>query len=135
MSHETNDPGLKAFEAALAALTPAAPRFDRDATLYRAGQAAARPRSWLWPGAASCFALLAGTFGLTLLLQAPPEPIIRFVQAPADEQRSQPPVHAAVDPPRYLRLRDRVVETGVDDLPSVPAYVSEPSPKIDDLLP
>ena len=64
---ELHDPTLTALEAALAGLAPASGTVDRDAVLFRAGQAAAQ-RGWLWPALASLSTAAALVFGLLLAL-------------------------------------------------------------------
>jgi hypothetical protein len=62
---------LKAFEAALASLTPSADRLSRDRLMYMAGQAAlASPKThWHWPAAFSAMTALAATLAVLLISQ------------------------------------------------------------------
>lgn len=68
------DPEMNAIEAALRSLAPSPSRLDRDALMFRAGQAAPRPSHarWLWPMIAACLALIAT--GEAALLAVRPEP-------------------------------------------------------------
>jgi hypothetical protein len=93
-------PGLKSFEAALAALSPRADRLDRQRLMFLAGQASAsaggaRPPSprggWAWPVALAAMTTLAGSL-LVMLLARPEKQIVRFVEVPverADDQADQ----------------------------------------------
>src|SRR5206468_691136 len=87
-----SEPDLSALAGALRALTPRPATLDRDAVLFRAGQAAA-PRRWLWPAATAASAALALTLGLMLVLRPAPRPIERVVYVPVE--RPAPPAPAA----------------------------------------
>jgi hypothetical protein len=146
MPENLPQPDLSALESALASLTPAPGRIDRDRLLFRAGQVSAGRRRWLWPAATGVMASVAATLGFLLLVRPAPEPIecMVFIQvepppAPAS-QPAQPtpatpetePVLAAADTTRpaqvsYFRLQDQVLRWGLDALPSPPpAAVTEP---------
>jgi hypothetical protein len=61
---------LTPVEAALARFAPAAARLDRDALMYAAGGASAKP-SRLWPAAAAGFAMLAMFLGARIATMGP----------------------------------------------------------------
>jgi hypothetical protein len=112
------------FADRLAGLTPAVGRFDRDALLYEAGRAAARPGRF-WPAAAAALALLQAVT-LAVLLPARTVPAVReriAVHPAAGPASSGPPP----EEPRpwdgrsgtpYLVLRGRAAD---GDLPARPA--------------
>ena len=58
-------PDLGPFAEALKRLDPQPPNLSRDALLFAAGQAAARPRlaPWVWPSIAAGFAALSLVLG------------------------------------------------------------------------
>jgi hypothetical protein len=133
-------PDLGPFAEALRRLDPQPPNLSRDALLFAAGQAAARPRvaPWVWPSVAAGFA------GLSLVLGAfavspggpghvqyvsvpqpappaagpiyPPEPIDVATTAPTspkEKARSAEDEEAV----RMLQVRRDVLRWGVDMLP------------------
>jgi hypothetical protein len=118
---ELHDPSLTALEAALAGLAPASGTVDRDAVLFRAGQAAAQ-RGWFWPAWASLSTAAALMFGVLLAMRTPPSPRVEYVYVPRETPELSPePTPAAPVPtftlPDYLRLQERVMEEGLDALP------------------
>jgi hypothetical protein len=121
MSEHAYDPGLKAVEAALARLSPAAAAVDRDRLMFRAGQASRPPHLWAWRGATAALLLLSASLTAVLLLR-PHE--VRYVEKPP------PPPTPDVAPPsapsglaaasglaEYHRLQERLLQHGLDGLP------------------
>jgi hypothetical protein len=140
MSEETPDPELTELERALAGLTPAPGQFDRDRLMFRAGQASAPRRGWVWPSATAAFAVLAAVLGVALVNRPTPATIERtvYVEVPAPMPPVAPPaplspadtgpVAAAGREPSHeqtdaARLRNQVLRWGVDALPSPPPVV------------
>jgi hypothetical protein len=68
MAHKDYDPDLNHLGRQLRGLTPRPCPIDRDAVMFRAGQASV-PRNWLWPVATALSTCLAITFGAALLVQ------------------------------------------------------------------
>jgi hypothetical protein len=146
MPENLPQPSLTALEQALASLTPAPGRIDRDRLLFRAGQASAGRRRWLWPAATGVMTSVAATLGFLLLARPAPEPVERVVfirieppQAPASQPAQPTPASPATEPSlaaedtagpaqvSYFRLQDQVLRWGLDALPSPPpAAVTEP---------
>jgi hypothetical protein len=142
MSTESND--LNRFEAALASLAPAAARVDRDRAMYLSGRAAAkaeaaRPsgmRAWLWPASTAAMALVALSLGALLVQERHSRPVAASSPqptAPREAHRNSNAAAAAESDagstavaknggprganPIYLRIRNRVLNEGVDALP------------------
>lgn len=119
MQAEPLKPELAALEAALASLTPQAPRLDRDRLMFQAGQAAPRRRAgaWLWPCATAASLALAAVLAL---------------RGPAEVHDSPPPAIAARDLSQspYLELRRLVLAHGVDALPEPAASPSTAEPPL-----
>ncbi len=147
MSEPTIDPELAALEAALARLTPAPAGISRAQVLFRAGQASARRRGWIWPCVTAALALATVTLGAALLLRPEPPVVERIVYVrveppapPAPRVADKPPPPAAAasaelqdgdpQPPDadYLRLRREVVQWGPDGVPHPPAPSLTPKP-------
>jgi hypothetical protein len=146
MPENLPDPNLTALEAALASLTPAPGRIDRDRLLFRAGQASVTRRRWLWPASTGLMASAAATLCFLLLARPDPAPVERVVfvrveppEAPAPKTASSPPASRETAPSlaaedtagatqvSYFRLQDQVLRWGLDALPSPPpAAVTEP---------
>jgi hypothetical protein len=143
MSESTHDPDLSAVERSLAALTPSAGAFDRDALMFTAGRRSAR-RGWAWPGAAACSTLAAAVLAAVLIFRPAPEPVVRVevvreverlpADAPAPPERSPIPVEEAPAtppvspiPPQgdYLTLRQQVERWGDAALPAAPPAVED----------
>lgn len=68
MAQQDYDPDLNHLGRQLRGLTPRPCPIDRDAVMFRAGQASV-PRNWLWPVATALSTCLAITFGAALLVQ------------------------------------------------------------------
>src|SRR5260370_34587362 len=68
MAHQEYDPDLNHLGRQLRNLTPRPCPIDRDAVMFRAGQASV-PRNWVWPIATALSTCLAITFGAALLVQ------------------------------------------------------------------
>jgi hypothetical protein len=143
--HEDNrpddfPPDLKAFEAALSGLIPAASRLDRDRLMYQAGAASAAPATnhpairtsrhpmMLWPAATAALLVVALGLGTLVALRRPEDRIV-YVDRPAAKSnqgtspalavqfpRIEPAIPRALDPPSagYLALREQVLRLGVE---------------------
>jgi hypothetical protein len=139
MSENVNDPGLKALEAGLQALTPRAPGLNRDALMFRAGQASAQ-RRWVWPLTTAASTLVAVGLGVFLALRPEPAPrvVTVYVQMPESSPDEGPPVAApgkwAAGLPRYSRLVEDVWSHGLDGLPPEPNSAPDKPAKLEDLL-
>lgn len=117
-------PAETELERALGRLTPADPGLDRDRLMFLAGQAAGRRERRRWQAAViGLAAALAFAMGLaswrTDHLPATPSvpggPAIVHQTSSAEEDPS-----SAVPPGMaYLRLRDAVLDEGLDALPAV----------------
>jgi hypothetical protein len=83
--HERTTPELKAFEALLAGLEPAAPKLDRDRLMYEAGRAAADGGLGRrgWPAATICVGLVALVVGRWTALPDERAPNVAAEQRPA----------------------------------------------------
>lgn len=68
MAQQDHDPDLNRLGRELRGLTPQPCPINRDAVMFRAGQASV-PRNWLWPVATALSTCLAITFGAALLIQ------------------------------------------------------------------
>jgi hypothetical protein len=82
LPYPATPPELTALEAALGDLVLRPAGVDRDAVLFRAGQAAA-PRRWLWPCATVAASAAAVVLGVLLALRPAPEVRERIVYVPA----------------------------------------------------
>ena len=91
MPLEEHDPTLAGLEAALAALAPMPGRIDRDALLFRAGQASVPRRGWAWPGAAATLGVLAATLGALLAVRPATKPVERIVYVYVKEPAAPTP--------------------------------------------
>jgi hypothetical protein len=152
MSPETPDPELTALAARLAALQPATGRLDRDRLLFRAGQAWARRRHWLWPATSAGLALLASVLGLLAFWPRPPQPIERIVIRPdpapvassaADEEPTSSHQEVPLaserrdcrfEPLSCYQLEQVVSRWGVNGLPQLSAAGGGPDPGPQPLL-
>jgi hypothetical protein len=131
MSDEIVPPDVSALETTLAALRPQAD-FDRDALMFRAGQASARRSRWIAPAVAAASTLLAVALGTLLVLRPPAE---RVVYIHVDKAETpQPMAHAGPARPTpevarsaYVTIRTQVLHHGVESLPPPPAV--PPAPK------
>lgn len=149
MSHAEppRDPELRAVEAALAGLVPAAPAVNRDRLLYEAGRRSA-PRGRAWPLATLGFAALSAVLALHR-----PEPAVRMVErvvyvpavTPSSDVVEKPPeppaagtALAAIEPSasggEYLRQREQVLRWGADALPDLPPASPVPTVPLEQLL-
>jgi hypothetical protein len=135
---------LTALETALRALPPAGPALDRDAVLFRAGQAAAARPRWGWPLAAAASLLAAVGLGLLHYLQPPPAPVERIVYVPVVREKvievaiqgapAAAPERTPVawnDPLSYTALRTQALRHGVESLPGPPPVSPRPDPSPD----
>jgi hypothetical protein len=156
MSEPTSDPKLAALEKSLSALVPLPGRIDRDQLLYRAGQASARSRTWLWPTTTTFFAVLAAILGSAVAVQTKPTPVERIVYVPIPQ-----PSPSKTDSPSqgdmvlasranssrletddvrtgsvaYLKELNFAVRWGADALPTPPSMgSSEESPSLESML-
>ncbi len=127
---QRNDESLNDLEAALASLSPRDPRVDRDALMYRSGQATASRvrssvlRSQLWPAATLAFASLS----LALMVQ-----LIRQPSVPFAEQASPAtsPANLDEDPPSVEPLPgDPENQPSESAPPSDIASTTRPLPRI-----
>jgi hypothetical protein len=113
---------LSDLEKRLGRLQPSADGLDAEAMLFAAGRASAH--DWrIWAGAAGLIALLA--FGLGVALQVERTERKALVQQLAQRQQSLeppgldgPPSPVEPGPEGYLRLRDLVVEKGIEAWPA-----------------
>ena len=136
--------GLNAIESALGSLVPAGGPIDRDAILFRAGQAAARPGAAgrrAWQGLAASLALVALGEAALLAHRPPPTVVERVVVVRVPTPTPSPtvviPERAVVREPErrpdegmlamgqtaYSRLAGQVMRYGLDGLPASPAGV------------
>jgi hypothetical protein len=125
---------LTPLEEALRALAPRAAALDRDALMFRAGQAAAR-RGWGWLLATAASAAAALVLAVVLVTRPEPAPRVVVLKVPLREAAPAPaPVPPAPPYPPgesaiaarepgatpYLRLQDQVSRWGLDGLPDLP---------------
>jgi len=149
MSHAEppRDPELRAVEAALAGLIPAA-SVNRDRLLFEAGRrSAARGRAW--PLATLGFAVLSAV--LALYRPEPPARVVEHVTyVPVPAASSSEVVEKAPEPlvperapavtesyvsgNEYLRQRDQVLRWGADALSAPPPAPAGPSVPLELLL-
>src|SRR5690348_16813615 len=138
MPLEEHDPNLAGLEAALAALAPMPGQINRDALLFRAGQASVPRRGWAWPSAAAALGLLAATLGTVLAFRPAATPLDRIVYvyvkeaaavtaaatetAPAAPEAELPPSALASreSPMNYMQLEKQIMRWGVDGMPDTP---------------
>jgi hypothetical protein len=126
---------MTSFEAALAALVPAQSRIDRDAVMFRAGQAAAAAHSGrrVWMAVAASLGLVAlgeaaviargaATSAERIKVVRAPE---QFHAAPPVETQSAAPSSESIGEPmpalgrtEYERLVGQVLRYGLDGLPA-----------------
>jgi hypothetical protein len=127
MQNEENiTPAQRELETALGSLRPIATSMDRDLLMFRAGRASGRRHYRIWQGGVAVLAVL-----LTVsLLHSPTVGPIERVQYVTDEQQAAPAnmmtmTKAPTGPARtrslmpgnYIRLRNRVLIGGLDELP------------------
>ena len=147
MSGPTPDAALKAVEAALAALTPAAGTLNRDVLLFRAGQASRRGAGRFWKAATAGLALAVAGLGAVLVFRPAPEPQVQVVYvrikepAPAPvlvektrETQPEPPEPSSDKPAlppvtSAWQLRQHLLQWGLDGLPA-PSPDPAPAPPV-----
>lgn len=151
MSEQPIDLELKAVADALAQLKPRPAALNRDALMFRAGQASA-PRGWKWPVATAASALVAIGLGVALLIRPQPPVVERTIvvkvtvpaaETPAPQPKPLTPtpdtaalVSQEPDPSPlsdYQRLEDHLLRWGFDGLPPAP-HVPAPKETRDGLL-
>ena len=132
-------PAETELERALGRLTPAAAGLDRDRLMFRAGQATGGRGRRRWQAAT---AVLAAALALAVALSpwragervepssAPDGPTI-VQQTPGADEIPSP---AAMPGVAYLRLRDAVLDEGLDALPAVKS-AEQATPVREALLP
>jgi hypothetical protein len=137
MSENIRDPEMIAIEAALTELAPRQAGINRDQLMFQAGKRAGRRNRWALPCAS---ALIASTATMLIVLGFyHPQP--QFVETPAPHAgptvRDQLPVSddGWRERAEGLRLRNEVLERGIDALPR-PSLSEERDPPltIDSLL-
>jgi hypothetical protein len=128
-SEPARRPELTALESALRDLAPAPVGLDRDAVMFRAGQAAA-PRRWLWPAVTAVSS--AAAVVLAVLLACRPAEVVRYVPAPpsaapANEEPTPEPNSSGPLPARvpgalltYRQLEQNLLRQGLDGLGEAP---------------
>jgi hypothetical protein len=154
MSDQSLPPELAAFEARLAALAPQAGGLDRDELMYRAGWAAAEAalvaqaaetahqvelaareraappeRAWVWRTATLVLALIVLAFVVVHL--APRTPEVVQPQPPTQQKNlAAGPADPPADSPHgeYLRLRELVIEKGLEGLGSPTSVTTSSDP-------
>jgi hypothetical protein len=126
MSGQT-PPELTALETALRDLAPAAAVLDRDALLFRAGQAAA-PRRWFWP-AATALSSTAAVVLAVLLACRPTVFVDRVVPVPGEQpapagpdpfETLVPQVRVPLRLPPNRQLEENLLDAGLDGLGKSP---------------
>ena len=154
MAQQDFDPDLNQFGRELRGLTPRACPVNRDAVMFRAGQASV-PRNWLWPVATALSTCMAATFGAALLVQSTAQVQVRSVYVPQagsfETQPSFPPLtvpEASAEEPvtlsevsawetpdtPYFHLQNDVLRWGLDGLPMPPPAAPQHTEKRDMLL-
>lgn len=149
-----HDPELSRLANTLAVLQPRVRPLDRDALMFRAGQASVPRPGWKWPLAASLSSFLAVVLGATLVLRAsqgpsvvsaprplPPvrawqdqQPPVRFPDAPEGPAAPSPYSSAEEPPmPRHLQIQEQILRWGLDGLPAAPAP-AQPRPESIDMF-
>lgn len=116
-------PAEREFEQALAGLQPAGAAIDRDQLLYRAGYAAGSRKAGPWKAMAALLTIGLATSlvarGLTN--RSPDVQIARrsvgVQPLPVTARQDSPAAEPAGPQPRYLLLRNEVLEKGMAALP------------------
>ena len=157
MSESTSDPKLAALEKSLTALVPVPGRIDRDQLLFRAGQASARTRPWLWPTSTALLAVVACVLGTALVMRPGSTTVDRivFVPVPQSTVISPTPTPSAVvsttspgalssigdagnlwaSSAEYLQQRNQAIRWGVEALPPAPSMASTmQTPSVESML-
>ena len=123
-------PADRELEAALSSLVPGRHTIDRDALMFGLGRRSARRAGHRWRAAA---AVLAAALAGVAIFRPTPQTIERgqYVQrdAPAEHVTSATfTAHVPASPTattgggEYLKLRDAVLEHGLDALPAPPVF-------------
>ena len=133
-----NEEDLSQLEKLLTRLEPKPSRLDRDALLYRAGQASLRGR-WLWPLAALTASIVAACLAAVLVLRPAPEIRTVRVEVPVptvtvEHERVEAPAasapSAAPEPLSptlsYWRLQQQALLFGAESLPRSPVAGEAP---------
>lgn len=138
---------LTDLERALAALSPAPPTFNRDALLFRAGQAAVPPRR-LWPFVSLATSGVALCLAVLLSIRPGPEVVVRYVKVPAADVAPAAPAPIPLPPPTppsvettetgvltvlpwlpsksgYWQMQQQALRFGVESLPTALEYVED----------
>jgi hypothetical protein len=134
---------LTQFAGELRALVPEPGRLNRDALMFKAGQAStARPR-WFWPSSTALLGL--GCLALTWLLISQPKDEVRerivYVPAPVTEPAPQvatvPPASVAeprpvavsrTGGPSLWHYRQQVLQWGAESVPPLSSHGAESRP-------
>jgi hypothetical protein len=145
---------LSRLANSLAVLQPRVRPLDRDALMFRAGQASVPRTGWKWPLAASLSSFLAVVLGATLVLRAAQGPAVVSVPKPMPPMRNwqdQPPAVPFAAPPgapttpspyssteepplpRHLQIQEQILRWGLDGLPAAPAP-AQPRPESIDMF-
>jgi hypothetical protein len=134
---------LAALEAELRQLLPREGDVDRDALLFRAGQASVRPNR-LWPVITCLSTLAACVLGGVLFFQPCPQMVEQIIYVPIEGPVAPPaesplPVEHRVetedppiadDLPPYRQMQEHLFRFGLDGLAPPPAPPpSRPSPR------
>jgi hypothetical protein len=125
---------LKAVEAVLQRLTPNADSLDRDRMMYLFGRASAMPRQtalrFVWPISTAALLLISLTLGGMLLSSfygqrqigpfdnGPIVPNAIAIKPNSGDGRNADLAVVDLQQPSYLQLRNAVLTSGVDALPS-----------------
>lgn len=129
MSHEHEGnltPAQEELASALGRLRPAPAGLNRDEVMFRAGWASARRRDRRWGAALAGLTIFLGAAAVLSHFRTPQERVVeRIVYRPADA-RPQPPAPLLAEAPLptaagdadYWKLRQEVLEKGLDALPS-----------------
>jgi len=137
MSNEEGlTPAQRELELALSSVRPARGGLNRDRVLFRAGQASARRQGMRMAGAMGVLSGLLATVAVMLALDTPQTRVLEHIvyrEAPApthlaSHEAVESLPQAALSPlpspgaqAEYLRLRQAVLERGLDELPAAPA--------------
>jgi len=155
MSDASNNPEIEATARALRELQPVSAAVNRDAIMYRAGQASAARRQWFWPAATATMMLVAICLGAVLAMHSPmaAQERIVYVYVPQSTEFPSPLAGAAYEqvnpagseaqarlassepatsPISYVLLREQVSRHGVDALPDAPSVMRIASPSGDE---
>jgi hypothetical protein len=131
MSENIRDPEMIALEAALTELAPRQAGINRDQLMFQAGRRAARRNRWAMPCASAVIASAATL--LIVLGSYHPQP--QFVDTPAPAVVPTPRDQLAgaddgwLERAEGLRLRNEVLERGIDALPR-PSLSEERDPPL-----